>query len=497
MRNLLGAARGGARCPTVDFVPHSGPFVRGIHATLFLRAQEAARRRTSSSAQVNAFYGAELVHSARSTTLPKLTEVVGTNRLRLGIATRDRTLIVTSVVDNLTKGAAGGGVQWMNRLFDLDEDTGLEAPRTASQHDDRRPHRSSTSSTRSTSNPSAATASGSTRSDGRRYLDFYGGHAVALLGYNHPRLVATLDSEARRLFFQSNAVELEIRERAAEALLALRAEGVHEGLPRELGRRGERERAARRVPRDEAEARRRGARRVPRPHRRGLGAHRRQRQVVRVPAAAVRGDVGRRSTTSRRSPAAITRRRRGGHRRAGPGPRRRPRAVARLPRDDAPRSRRERGAILIFDEVQCGMGRTGWPFAAQHYGVTPDILTTAKGLAGGFPAAAMLVGDELAARVKKGDLGTTFGAGPMACALIEAVITAIEAEDLLPRVRRLSAMLREQCVRGPVESVQGLGYLLGLRTKVPAKRRPRRAARARHPRRRRERSRTSSGCCRR
>jgi acetylornithine/N-succinyldiaminopimelate aminotransferase len=55
--------------------------------------------------------------------------------------------------------------------------------------------------------------------NGRRYLDFYGGHAVALLGYNHPRLCATLDSEARRLFFQSNAVELAVRERAAHALL--------------------------------------------------------------------------------------------------------------------------------------------------------------------------------------------------------------------------------------------------------------------------------------
>ena len=62
-------------------------------------------------------------------------------------------------------------------------------------------------------------------SDGRRYLDFYGGHAVALLGYNRPRLVATLDSEARRLFFQSNAVELEIRERAAEALLRFAPKG--------------------------------------------------------------------------------------------------------------------------------------------------------------------------------------------------------------------------------------------------------------------------------
>ena len=85
------------------------------------------------------------------------------------------------------------------------------------------------------------------------------------------------------------------------------------------------------------------------------------------------------------------------------------------------------------------MGRTGHPFAAQAYGVTPDLLTTAKGIAGGFPAGAR-AGRATRWRpgLKIGDLGTTFGGGPLACALIEAVIDAIEAEGLLPRVRRLS-----------------------------------------------------------
>jgi acetylornithine/succinyldiaminopimelate/putrescine aminotransferase len=125
--------------------------------------------------------------------------------------------------------------------------------------------------------------------------------------------------------------------------------------------------------------------------------------------------------------------------------------------------------LLIFDEVQCGMGRTGHPFAAQLYGVTPDALTTAKGLAGGFPAGAVLVSDELAATVGAGDLGTTFGGGPLACALIEAVIDAIEEEGLLARVRELSAKLRATCVVGPVTGIQGEGFLLGLRTSRPAK----------------------------
>jgi acetylornithine/succinyldiaminopimelate/putrescine aminotransferase len=115
------------------------------------------------------------------------------------------------------------------------------------------------------------------------------------------------------------------------------------------------------------------------------------------------------------------------------------------------------------------MGRTGDPFAAQTYGVTPDILTTAKGIAGGFPAGAVLVSDEIAGIVGSGDLGTTFGGGPLACALIEAVIDAIEEEGLLARVREVSAYIRKTCVVGPVVDIQGDGFLLGLRTSRPAK----------------------------
>jgi acetylornithine/succinyldiaminopimelate/putrescine aminotransferase len=127
------------------------------------------------------------------------------------------------------------------------------------------------------------------------------------------------------------------------------------------------------------------------------------------------------------------------------------------------------GALLIFDEVQCGMGRSGQPFAADHYGIAPDLLTTAKGLAGGFPAGALLTTDALARDLKPGDLGTTFGGGPLACAAIETVIAVIRAEGLLARVRELSALIRSRCRCGPVQDVQGLGFLLGLVCSRPAK----------------------------
>ena len=125
--------------------------------------------------------------------------------------------------------------------------------------------------------------------------------------------------------------------------------------------------------------------------------------------------------------------------------------------------------MLVFDEVQCGMGRTGRPFAADYFGVTPDVLTTAKGLAGGFPAGALITSEAVAGTLKAGDLGTTFGGGPMACAAIEAVVDVIREEGLLERVRALSALIRNTCVTGPVTGVQGAGFLLGLVCTRPAK----------------------------
>jgi acetylornithine/succinyldiaminopimelate/putrescine aminotransferase len=130
---------------------------------------------------------------------------------------------------------------------------------------------------------------------------------------------------------------------------------------------------------------------------------------------------------------------------------------------------RAAGSLLIFDEVQCGMGRTGHPFAAQAYGVTPDLLTVAKGLAGGFPAGAVLVSEAAAGDLKVGDLGTTFGGGPLACALIETVIDTIETEGLMARVKTLSRLIRDICQVGPVTAIQGEGFLLGLRTTRPAR----------------------------
>jgi N-acetyl-gamma-glutamylphosphate reductase len=112
--------------PSVAFVPHSGPFARGIHATVVghLREPLAAEEL---AARLAAFY-ADSPFVSVSTAPPRLKEVVGTNRCHLGVATHGHEVVVLSVLDNLVKGAAGGGVQWMNRLLGLPDDTGLALP---------------------------------------------------------------------------------------------------------------------------------------------------------------------------------------------------------------------------------------------------------------------------------------------------------------------------------------------------------------------------------
>jgi acetylornithine/succinyldiaminopimelate/putrescine aminotransferase len=127
-----------------------------------------------------------------------------------------------------------------------------------------------------------------------------------------------------------------------------------------------------------------------------------------------------------------------------------------------------RGALLIADEVQCGMGRTGWMFAMDETGVVPDIITTAKGLAGGFPAGAVIARNDLADALGPGVLGTTFGGGPLACALVREVVARLRSPGFLERVSKVATAIATRCVTGPVVAVQGRGLLLGLLCDRPA-----------------------------
>ena len=123
-------------------------------------------------------------------------------------------------------------------------------------------------------------------------------------------------------------------------------------------------------------------------------------------------------------------------------------------------------ALLVFDEVQSGMGRSGELFAYMHYGVTPDILSSAKSLGGGFPIAAMLTTSELAKHLVVGTHGTTYGGNPLACAVGEAVIDIVNTPQVLDGVKARSEQFRERLQamgqrHGLFEEVRGLGLLLG------------------------------------
>jgi acetylornithine/succinyldiaminopimelate/putrescine aminotransferase len=305
-------------------------------------------------------------------------------------------------------------------------------------------------------------------SRGERLLDLYGGHAVAGLGYAHPQWTAALGSQAQVCQFQSNAVSMQVRAKAARRLVrfsklpfgsvffvnsgaeanenalkvALRMTGRAHVAAIEGGFHG-RTAAAGAVTWG-AQAKWYGFPRtpfdvsfIPRGAPESLAVHV-TTDTAAVIVEPVQGLAGAVALGA-------------------------PFLAALRARCD------EVGALLIFDEVQCGVGRTGEPFAANLYGVRPDMLTTAKALGNGFPVAALMMSPVVSASLRTESLGTTFGGGPMACAAVNAVLAAIREQRLLERVRRIGAYIRRSCVLGPVIAVQGAGLLVGLRTTRPAR----------------------------
>ncbi|MBV5347233.1 aminotransferase class III-fold pyridoxal phosphate-dependent enzyme, partial [bacterium] len=127
----------------------------------------------------------------------------------------------------------------------------------------------------------------------------------------------------------------------------------------------------------------------------------------------------------------------------------------------------ERGALLIIDEIQTGFGRTGKMFAIQHYGVTPDLLTCAKSLAGGVPMGAVLIGPNIKNLVP-GVHGSTFGGNPLSCAAANAALDVIIGEDLPGQAAAKGAYLVEKLkkIQSPnIREVRGIGLMVGIEMK--------------------------------
>lgn len=125
------------------------------------------------------------------------------------------------------------------------------------------------------------------------------------------------------------------------------------------------------------------------------------------------------------------------------------------------------GALLLADEIQSGMGRTGEWFAYQHYGILPDVTTVAKPLAGGIPMGAMLCSEKVSVAFTPGMHGTTFGGGPLACAVAIAVIDTIRETDMLVHIREVGGYFKQKLQvlaekHECISDVRGMGLMLGL-----------------------------------
>jgi len=300
--------------------------------------------------------------------------------------------------------------------------------------------------------------------DGKEYVDLLGGIAVNALGHGHPALVAAVTEQLSTLGHISNFFASEPQVRLAEKLLALADPGGAAGPGRVfLANSGSEANEAafkltRRTGRTHVVAAEGGF------HGRTMGALALTSKAgYRTPFEPLPGEVtfvpygdveALAAAVTDRTAAVLLEPIQG-------------EAGVVLPPDDylaaARRIATDAGALLWLDEVQTGIGRTGRWFAHETAGVRADLVTVAKGLAGGFPIGACLAFGEAATLFEPGNHGTTFGGNPVACAAALAVIGTIEADDLLAHVTVVGQKLRDGLAADPrVTEVRGEGLLIGL-----------------------------------
>ncbi|MFN2454403.1 MAG: aspartate aminotransferase family protein [Pyrinomonadaceae bacterium] len=301
-------------------------------------------------------------------------------------------------------------------------------------------------------------------SDGARYLDLYGGHAVAATGHCHPRVVEAIKAQASQLLFYSNLVYSDVRARAAEKLVGIAPASITKAFLCNSGTEANENamRMARLATRRENIITFTGGfhgRTADAISATALGKYRELgRPNVPGHLFAEFGDIAAIEKLADESVAAIM---------LEPV---QSMAGVRLSAPDfyvaLSELAKKRGIALIYDEVQTGVGRTGeWFFAgsAASGGVVPDIVTLAKALGSGVPVGACLVNDRIASVIKENDLGTTFGGGMLAMAAVYATLEAIENDGMRENVREQEAYLRGRLRDvSQVAKVRGLGFLLGL-----------------------------------
>ena len=310
-------------------------------------------------------------------------------------------------------------------------------------------------------------------SEGERFLDLYGGHAVCATGHCHPHVVNALKSQAESLLFYSNLVYSEVRAQAAEKLVSIAPASIAKVFFCNSGTEANENamRVARLATGREKIITFTG------------GFHGRTADAISATALGKYRELGRPNVpghlfaefgdinsveklADETTVAAIMLepiQSMAGVRMAEPKFYKELRELAN-----------QRGILLIYDEVQTGMGRTGeWFFAGSTSSneVVPDIITLAKALGSGVPVGACLVNEAIAAKIKENDLGTTFGGGMLAMAAVTATLEAIEHDAMRANVKKVEAYLRERIKEvSQVARVCGAGFLLGIEFKEKAAR---------------------------
>jgi acetylornithine/N-succinyldiaminopimelate aminotransferase len=306
-------------------------------------------------------------------------------------------------------------------------------------------------------------------SDGEKYLDLYGGHAVCATGHSHPHVVKAIKEQADKLIFYSNLVYSETRARAAEKLVSIAPVSLSKAFFCSSGTEANENamRMARMATGREKIVTFEGSfhgRTADSISATFLGKYREiGRPNVPGHVSAVFRDLDSVRAVADPDTAAIMLepiQSMAGVKEAEPDFFRGLREVCD-----------ELGIILIFDEVQTGVGRTGgWFFAGSNHagGIVPDIVTLAKSLGSGVPVGACLVKRAIAENIKINDLGTTFGGGMLAMAAVMGTLEAIENDDMVAKAARAEAHLRSLLVGvSGITSVKGKGCLLGIEFDQP------------------------------
>ncbi|MBI3297133.1 MAG: aspartate aminotransferase family protein [Elusimicrobia bacterium] len=302
---------------------------------------------------------------------------------------------------------------------------------------------------------------------GVEYLDLYGGHAVALLGHCPEPVVSAVRAQADVLLFYSNLVYSSVRTRAAAALIELCAAKDAQVFFCNSGT--EANEAALRVARlvtgrpkvvatyGSFHGRTAGSLAAT-----GIAKYKHAMTSAESDTVHVRfGDLKAAKAALRRDAAAFILE-----------PIQSMSGIVMPPRGylkGLEKLCRKSGAVLIFDEVQTGLGRLGAPSAAQAFRVKPGVQSFAKALASGVPCGAIVIAPELVHKLQPGALGSTFGGGPLACAAVEATIRTIIKGRLWRKAKALEARFRAKLKHPALKEIRGKGLLLGLVLDRPAR----------------------------